>query len=291
MNRRISAYLDELGTALRGLDRAVVQDALADAEDHLTEALRAETASSPGIPEEEAFARVVERFGTPVEIASRCTEIERLTSPGIGAAPGGGRSGLLRFVGIVADPKAWGAMLYLLLSVATGCIYFTWAVTGLYVSLGLLILIIGLPVAWLFLLSFRGVSLVEGRIVEALLGVRMPRRAVYPRNAGGWWAGFRRILATRSTWTGLLYMILMLPLGTLYFSVFVTLLATGLSFAAAPVLQAVLDEPFIEPDFWIPVWGYPVAVLAGFLFIVATLHLGRLTGRLHGRIARAMLVS
>ena len=72
-----------------------------------------------------------------------------------------------RFFGVFADFRVWGAFLYLLFSLATGILYFTWVVTGISLSAGLLVLIIGLPFTCLFILSVRGIGLVEGRIVEA----------------------------------------------------------------------------------------------------------------------------
>ena len=43
----------------------------------------------------------------------------------------------------------------------------------------MIIMIFGIPLAALIFLSFRGLAWLEGRIVEALLGVRMPRRPVF----------------------------------------------------------------------------------------------------------------
>lgn len=87
----------------------------------------------------------------------------------------------------------------MIISMATGIAYFTWAVTGFSVSAGLIVLIIGVPLTWLFFLSFRGIALVEGRIVEALLGVRMPRRTVFIRKGDGWWGSVKGVFTTRST--------------------------------------------------------------------------------------------
>ena len=63
---------------------------------------------------------------------------------------------------------------------ATGVIYFTFATTGLAMSVGLAVLIIGIPFFLLFIGATRGISLVEGRMVEGLLGTRMPRRPLFP---------------------------------------------------------------------------------------------------------------
>ena len=46
-------------------------------------------------------------------------------------------------------------------------------------SAGLAVLIIGIPFVILFFGSVRVLSLVEGRIVEVMLGERMPRRPLY----------------------------------------------------------------------------------------------------------------
>jgi apolipoprotein N-acyltransferase len=100
---------------------------------------------------------------------------------------------------VVIEPRAWGALLYLLFTLATGIIYFTWTVTGISVSLGLLILIIGIPIAGLFILSTRGLALLEGRMVEALLGIRMPHRPLFSPNDKGIWAKFKALTDLTNT--------------------------------------------------------------------------------------------
>lgn len=74
--------------------------------------------------------------------------------------------------------------MFMLLSLFTGILYFTVAVTGLTLSLGLMILIIGIPFFVGFIGLTRVLSLVEGRLVEAMTGERMPRR-VKPAHTGG----------------------------------------------------------------------------------------------------------
>lgn len=68
---------------------------------------------------------------------------------------------------------------YMLIAFVTGIFYLSWAVTGVSISISFLIFIFGFPIALLFLLSVRGLALIEGRLVEALLGVRMPRRPFF----------------------------------------------------------------------------------------------------------------
>ena len=68
----------------------------------------------------------------------------------------------------------------MLLALVTGIFYFTMTVTGLSMSAGLLVLIIGIPFFLLFVGFTRVLALAEGRLVEGLLGQRMPRRPLYP---------------------------------------------------------------------------------------------------------------
>jgi hypothetical protein len=202
------------------------------------------------------------------------------------------RSPALKFFGVVAEPGAWGALIYLLFSMFTGIIYFTWVVTGLSLSMGLLVLIIGLPILALFLLSVWGISLVEGRIVEALLGVRMPRRPLYYRKKLGFWPRIKTMLTDKHTWLSMIYMILQLPLGVFYFSLMVTLISISIFAIASPILQLGFDIPI----FWLGVpyffagWFLPVVVIGGILLLVITIHLAKMLGQLHGWLAKAMLV-
>jgi hypothetical protein len=200
---------------------------------------------------------------------------------------------VLRFFGVYAEPKAWGSLLYLLFSLATGIIYFTWAVTGLSLSAGLLILIVGLPIGGLFLLSVRGITLVEGRLVEALLGVRMPRRPLFSRKDIGWWQKFKNLIASRHTWTALVYMIIQMPLGTIYFTALVTLIAMSAWFITSPIWQLVIGLPLVTVypyEYYIAAWAMPLAVIGGILLLTATMHLAKVTGKGHGYLAKALLV-
>jgi hypothetical protein len=128
-------------------------------------------------------------------------------------------------------PRTYGALFYMLLSLATGIFYFTWAVTGVSLSAWSLGTDHRHSVRVLFFGSVRGLSLLEGRIVETMLGVRMPRRPPYPAQQGQ--PLMKRIgsmFTDARTWTTLFYMLLMLPLGIIYFTIAVTLLSVSLAF-------------------------------------------------------------
>lgn len=292
MIKLIEDYLNAFREELKGSDRATIQDALSDAEDHLSTALDTELSEHPEETKEEAAKNIICMYGEPEEVAEHYRNVEKYTTPLISSKKRTGH-GSSAFFGVIADPSAWAALLYMILSLATGIIYFTWAVTGVSLSAGMLILIIGVPLAWLFFLSFRGLAFVEGRIVEALLGVRMPRRAVFVRKGKGWWGSVKGIFSTGSTWSSFIYLILMLPLGVLYFSVFITLVAVSFALITDPVFELILKIPVFDfPEvWWTPVWLMPIAVIAGVVLFLSTLHLAKMTGRFQGRLARTMLVS
>jgi hypothetical protein len=294
MFNSVDEYLQKLKDALQGCDQATVQDALADAEDHLRTALVRLKETQPDSKEADPLAAIIEDYGSPEEVASAYREIERRLPPALApAAQSPGRSSWGGFFGVVADPRAWGALLYMFISLLTGVLYFTWAVTGLSLSVGLIVLIIGLPFLFLFLLSVRGIALVEGRIVEALLGVRMPRRSIFVDKTKGFWARFKELVSSWLVWKTLFYMLLMLPLGVIYFSIFVTLISLGLSMVALPVVQLFIHFPLItinSNSYYIPSWQFPLWAAGGAFILLVSMHFAKLLGRVHGWFAKMMLM-
>jgi uncharacterized membrane protein len=294
MENNIDGYLRQLKAELKDCDRATVQDALSDAEEYLRNAMDNLKVSKPEVPEASAFSSVVEEYGTPVEIAEAYRKIEARTSPSLAArTTQQNRSFPARFFGVVIEPRAWGALLYLLFTLATGIIYFTWTVTGISLSLGLLILIIGIPIAGIFILSTRGLALLEGRMVEALLGIRMPHRPLFSPKDKGLWAKFKSLLTDKYTWFSIVYMLLQLPLGIAYFTVFITLIAMSLGLIAAPIVGTIFGQPMFvinNTQYFLNGWVLPFTVIAGILLFFLTLHLAKAVGGLQGKLAKAMLV-
>ena len=296
--RTIAEYLEQLRAALRGADPALIQDALYDAEEHL----RAELAEQPGRSEAQMLEHVVGSYGAPDEVAEIYRDQEIRIQRALRPPPPPKRRSLAgRFFGVAADPRTYGALFYMLLSLATGIFYFTWAVTGLSLSVGLSVLIIGLPFIVLFFGSVRVLSLVEGRIVEAMLGMRMPRRPVYPTTGMTLMQRIGSMFTDVHTWTTLCYMWLMLPLGIVYFTLAVTLLSVSVAFIGAPLAMLFRDDSWVSWPHqvtvnWgfgahVPSWGDAIAMcVIGIVLLFATLHLARGLGRLHGHVAKHMLV-
>jgi hypothetical protein len=294
MVESIQDYLRELKQALSGADPAVVQDAMADAEEHLTMALDHARKGAPGLAEPDALPRIIEEYGTPAEVAAAYKDNEaRFVPPLSPLAHSHPRSAAARFFGVVVDPRAYACLFYMFFSLITGIIYFTVATTGLSLSAGLIILIIGLPFFALFLLSVQGIALVEGRIVEALLGIRMPRRPLFAKKQQRMWERFKTLFKDKLSWTTILYMLLQLPFGILYFTVFVSLICLGLALIAQPILQGLFGFPVADVHgiaYYLPNWLAPLPLIVGVLWLLLTMHLAKLVGRLHGVYAKSLLV-
>jgi hypothetical protein len=311
--------------ASAGADPALVQDALFDAEEHLqAEMAVGEVVDVGTAAYETRFAAVAEGYGTPEEVAAAylgtapahaAAAAVAPTPPhapaqpyapppagvqaGMAAAAGTGTppSVLAQIFGVFADPAVYKALAYMILSLGTGIAYFTIVVTGVSTFVPLLIMIIGVPLFLLFLGAVRGIALFEGRLVEWLLGTRMPRRPrAVPPNSGiveriWFWVKDSR------TWASMAYMLLMLPLGIAYFTIAVTGLATGIGLLASPLWAwtgVVGEHAFtyegVNYDWWSPAWGIPLAMLVGAALLVGMMHVIKWIGRGHAAFAKALLV-
>lgn len=290
--RSVAQYLEQLKSALAGEDPALQQDALYDAEEYL----RAEVGQHPGKSEADVLELIASTYGAPDEVAAayRTTEatVKAALAPPKRPVP---RSALGRFFGIFADPRAYTSLFFMLLALATGIVYFTVAVTGISMSIGLAVLIIGIPFFLLFLGVTRMLALAEGRIVESLTGVRMPRRPVYAQRDVPWFERIKNMLSDKHTWLALFYMIVMLPLGIAYFTIAVSGLSVGVALAAGSIFQGllalgvvVIDSAHFHSD--VPNWALPLTFAIGLCVLTLWMHLAKGIGIMHGHLAKALLV-
>ena len=295
MANTVEGYLADLRAALSGADPALIQDAVYDAEEYLRTAI-AESGPDAG---PDAVTAAIDAYGTPEEIAvayrdAELTVAAALRKPQVKVTQAAwGVSPLARFFGIIMDPSAWGALFYMLLALATGILYFTLVVTGLSLTFGLAILIIGIPFALLFLGMIRAISLAEGRMVEGLLGERMPRRPRIVAAEGNLWQRIKSWLGDYRTWTTMLYMVLQLPLGIIYFTTVVTALSVSAAVFALPIVQTIWGQPVIrslEYGYLIEPWAMPLVMAVGVLGFFATLWLAKGVGKVHSMWAKTMLV-
>lgn len=288
--RTIDEYLDDLRAALRGEDPALIQDALYDAEEHL----RAEFAESPGVDPAALLAKIATSYGAPDEVAEIYRDKEIVVERALRSPPPTPRASALgRFFGVATDPRAWAALFYMVLALPTGIFYFVWTITGLSLSFGLIILIIGIPFAALFLATVRALSLVEGRIVEVMLGERMPRRPLYVQRNVPFIERVKAMFTDPRTWSTMLYMLLRLPLGIVYFVMFVVMLSVGLALTLNPIVYATIGFGLIDINghYWMPPLALqPFTMALGIALLFGLLHLARGVAKFQGALAKSLLV-
>lgn len=309
----VRIYISQLSAALEGCDPALRHDALVDAEQHLRAAARA------GVPMERAIAD----YGTPAEVAQAYRDTSRMDAAGLRRplplppcappdAPSRGGFARIPIIGVWAQPAAWGALLYFCgLGLALAVFYFSWAVTLGTLAIGLIPTLAGLPLLVFLLASTRGLSLFEGKIVERLLQVRMPRRAqpVTGLPGVGFWKRIGCWLRDVRSWMSLGYLVGNLPVAIVAFTVTVTLFLVSVSLLATPVLYA-FDVPMIHssdngggvtlfgslisrPDGSGAVSGMAVGplFLVGVALMTGTLWLVRGFGWIYGRVVQEIQVA
>jgi hypothetical protein len=292
MLNTIEEYLRGLRVELEGSDAAIVQDALSDAHEHLSMALADVRESGAPGSDAQALAAIIEEFGTPAETAQAYREIERHTRirPSRAVRP---RSGLGAFFGIYMDGRAWSALLYMLIAFETGSLYLVWVLAGSAFSALFALFVFGLPFALAFLLSIRALALLEGRLVEALLGVRMPRRPLVVLEHAKWRAQLKALLVDKDTWRALLYVALHFVLGCAYIVLLTAAIGFSLVLVSVPIVQEVFGLGAValggETVFW-PRWSYALCVPGGLLLWTIFMHIARGIGDWHGRIAKRLLV-
>lgn len=289
----IQDYLQELRKAMSGSDPATIQDALNDAAEYLNNAISPEQQTK----KEDMSASLqsaIDEYGSPNEVAAAYLDAEQRLFPELRKKRKmENRSALTRFFSIYADGRVWGSFLYMLISLITGIVYFTWTTTIFSLSVSFIIFIFGLFFLLFFLYSLRGIGLLEGRIVEALLGIRMPRRPLFkPRNLK-WSEQLKLLLKEKHTWFTMIYTIMQLPLGVLYFTLVITLTCLSLAAISIPIIQYCfhIAAVTISQPYFFPAWSMPLFVLGGALVLTLTLYLVKGIGILHGKWAKLMLVS
>jgi hypothetical protein len=295
--RSIDEYLKQLRDALHGADPALIQDALYDAEEYL----RAECASHPDKSEADVLELIASTYGAPDEVAAAYRDTEaKVTAALRPVTPRGidSPNPLRRFFGVYSDPRAYLSLFYMLLTLATGIVYFVFVVTGLSLSAGLAVLIIGLPFFLVFIGIARVLALGEGRLLEAITGERMPRRPVHPGPAVGVWARIGGMLSDPRTWTTLAYLLLMLPVGIIYSVVAIVGISLGGALVVAPFLVLAQHlgwdvnggESLLQPAVLGAPLAAPITIAFGVLVLTALLHSARGIGRVQVALARALLV-
>jgi signal transduction histidine kinase len=208
--------------------------------------------------------------------------------------PGGGAVG--RVLAPLRQVRTLTATIYLLLSMFVGLTWHVILAVGLTVGVGTLIIWVGVFVLALTLLAWRGGAWLERRWVGAMLGVHIPD-PYRPLPSGSLWRRARVLASDPATWKDLAYLVVLFPLGLIWFVVTTTVWTLALGLLTAPLW------------YWIPADGavalfengdrsylvldtLPEAILAGVAgaaLCVAAAWVVKGMATAHGAVALALL--
>lgn len=149
------------------------------------------------------------------------------------------------------EARTWKETIHLLLNLPFGIATFTIIVTGFALGFGMLITLVGIPILIGMLYVSRAMGAVERVRAGLLLDLDVPRpyRPDPPRDR--WWRPFVSRGTDPATWTEIAYHLLMLPVGTITFTIVVTFWVTGLALVFLPVYAWALPENAQIVDTWV----------------------------------------
>jgi signal transduction histidine kinase len=149
--------------------------------------------------------------------------------------------------------RTWKETIHLLLNLPIGIATFTIVVTGFALGFGLIITLIGIPILFALLYVSRAMGAFERVRAALLLDVAVPRpyRADPPRDT--WWRVHLARVSDPATWIEMAYHLLLLPIGTITFTIALTAWTLGLFLFLLPIFGWALPDTVHVFDAWVQV--------------------------------------
>ncbi len=133
-----------------------------------------------------------------------------------------------------------GNIVYLLLSMPLGILYFVIIDVGFSVGLGTLILWIGLPILLGTFVAIRGMAAIERRLVVTLLHYPLTmRERSYSKTRTSFLRYLRDIVRDPLTWTSTVYMFIKLPIGIVSFTLALVLPVLSAAITLLPLIYLI----------------------------------------------------
>jgi hypothetical protein len=201
-----------------------------------------------------------------------------------------------RFFSVVVQPQSYRNLAFLLLGLPLGTIWFSVLVTGLSVSISMLVVaLVGIPMLVGMWYVTRACANVERAVTASLLGESPATMPLHSSVTGNLWVRLRAMSGERVRRRELAYLLLRFPIGIATFVVAVTAIATPLLVAYAPFAARTNDEPFGDwalssrmEDVASSPWSW-LLVPAGLALVVPAFHGLNALARACGRGASAWL--
>jgi hypothetical protein len=182
--------------------------------------------------------------------------------------------------------RSYTRLLYLLLALPLGVLYFTVYVTGLSLGIGLLIMTIGAVILVALMLASRPIAHFERMLAVGLVGETIPPIPA-PRTAGpGFWKWLAGTAGDSVTWKTLAFALLRFPLGLVSWVLVVVLVSLALGLIAAPVIEPLGGE--VDFGVWSPTTAAELGAvsLIGLAAFVIVIHIVNGLAVAWGKLAR-----
>src|SRR6266508_2407465 len=207
--------------------------------------------------------------------------VGRSEEAGMEGAGQGGRRGWTR---AVAGADVLAATGYLLLSFPLGLFWFTVLVTGLSVGTSLLVIWVGLPVLAATMMAARAGGRAERGRLRDSLGIDLPE-AYRPLPSGSLLSRWSARMTDPAVWRDVAYLLLLLPLGTLWFILVLVSWSVPLALVTMPLWYRLPPEgrsPLFDFD------GHPLLVVDSLPEALAGAAIGLLLGLLAATLVRSL---
>ena len=122
---------------------------------------------------------------------------------------------------------------YLVLTLPLGVAWFTIITTLVSTGISLAVVIAGIPILVFTVYALRWMAQAERWLVDRMLDEELEAR-YRTTSEEGWWPALQARLADPQTWKDLVYLVVQLPLGIIWATLTVTLLAVPLALLGAP---------------------------------------------------------
>lgn len=198
---------------------------------------------------------------------------------------------IARYYQPVFDATTWKRALYLFLTFPAGIFWFVTTVTLISMGFGMLVIWIGVPILISLLYIWRGGATLHRNFARAFADTEIP--SPYQRSDER--SLLRRAMAmTRdpATWRDGAFLMVLFPMGIIWFTVLVTVWSVAGSFLVAPIIvwategEWFLNFGIVNVD---TVFESLFVSVAGFLLIPVAARITQGAGQLHANLASALL--
>ncbi|MDP9860759.1 MULTISPECIES: sensor histidine kinase [Streptosporangium] len=193
-------------------------------------------------------------------------------------------------LGMIVDPMTWRAVPYLLASMFYGITCAAFLASAIPISLSLVVVWAGVPLAALTAFAWRGAAMLERRLLGLAFGVTIPD-PYRPSRRDNLFLRWKDVFADPATWKDLLYLVLLVPVGIVEFVVSAVLWSLALGLVLTPTALLLAGGPLTITD-GVLVDTVPEALLcvpAGLGIFLVALYATRGMARLHGMLGLALL--